>query len=504
MYKILKADKDTYITDRLIDGVRVMNANVGSAGSLDLFKLYGFTLSGSTPNVELSRLLVHFDLSPLQQLVADGKVDFGDPSFSCTVKLFDVYGGQPTPKNFAINVTPLSQSFDEGLGRDIVTYGDNDICNFLTASQHSVWVQSGAGAGGNAGAIVDRINNVRDFNGNLMKLFSTQQFDTGFEDLEIDMTTAVSATMSGLIQDHGFLVLFDSSSVEVDNKSYFVKRFASRSAYNADKHPQMIVKFDDSIQDDTNDLVFDSPNSIFLYNYVQGSLENLYSGSHQVTGSASLILKLQTEISGGMYSVMAYASQHMLGKLPVSGVYSADISVSSTTPEIVTKLAQSSSIKFTPIWRSIDDTVSFLTGSNIFFYPPKRGSRMIEPKRLIVSVTGLKSEHTTDETTTLRVNLFDNSSPKLFKVKLPIEQPGVVVRDTYYSVRDNSTNQVMIPFDKTNKSTRVSSDSAGMYFKLDFSNLTAGRAYVIDILTSTNSNEQIYRDASPVFRVVDL
>lgn len=504
MYKILKADKDTYITDRLVDGERVMNANVGGAGSLDLFKLYGFTLSGSTPNIELSRLLVHFDLSPLQQLISDGKVDFGDPSFSCTFKLFDVYGGQPTPRNFVAAVIPLSQSFDEGLGRDIVTYGDNDICNFLTASQNSVWIQSGAGASGVAGTIVDTINSVRDFKGILTKLSSSQRFNTGLEDLEIDMTTAISATMAGLIQDNGFLVSFDPSSVEVDNKSYFVKRFASRTAYNADKHPQMIIKFDDSIQDDTNDLVFDSPNSIFLYNYVQGSLQNLYSASHQITGSASLILKLQTEISGGLYNVMAYASQHMLGKLPVSGVYSANITVSSTAPEIVAKLAQSSSIKFTPIWRSIDDTVSFLTGSNVFFYPPQRGSQMIEPKRLIVSVTGLKPEHTIDETTTLRVNLFDSSSPKLFKVKLPIEQPGVAVRDTYYSVRDDSTNQVMIPFDKTSKSTRVSSDSTGMYFKLDFSNLTAGRVYVIDILTSTNDNEQIYRAASPVFRVVDL
>ena len=68
MYKILKADKDTYITNRIIDNTSKTQSNVGVAATLDLFKIYGHSYSGSTPNTELSRLLIHFDLSEIQDL----------------------------------------------------------------------------------------------------------------------------------------------------------------------------------------------------------------------------------------------------------------------------------------------------------------------------------------------------------------------------------------------------------------------------------------------------
>jgi hypothetical protein len=503
MYKIIKADKDAYITDRVVDGERMTSANVGAAGSLDLFKLYGFTSSGSNPNIELSRLLVHFNLDPVRDLISTNKIDVTNSSFACTLKLFDVNGGQPLPRNFKIVVHPLARSFDEGLGRDVVLYGDSDSCNFLSGSRsQGAWILSGANSGGGSLANVDYITSIIS-EGITSSLEMTQTFTLGNEDLSVDVTKIISASLASIIPDEGFRIAL-TSSLENDHFSYFVKRFAARTAYNSDKRPQLIVRFDDSIQDDTNELTFDSFNTIFLYNYVQGRLQNLYSASTMITGSSSLVLKLQTEISGGFYDVMAFASQHKLGNIPVNGVYSASIMVSSTTPEIVAKLAQSSSIKFTPIWRSLDDTVSYLTGSNVFIYPSDRGSMILEPKSYIVTITGIKPEFVPTESTTLRVNIFDASSPKLFKVKTPVITPGVVVRDVFYSIRDQATDQVMIPFDQVKNSTRVSADSVGMYFKLDVSNLTPGRAYIVDILINTNDNEQIYRGVSSVFRVSNL
>ena len=77
MFRILKAIKDTYITNKISrNNFRVTDANVGRAGTLDLFKLYAESVSGSdlTPT-ELSRLLIKFDLSPLQSMVSNGDVD---------------------------------------------------------------------------------------------------------------------------------------------------------------------------------------------------------------------------------------------------------------------------------------------------------------------------------------------------------------------------------------------------------------------------------------------
>ena len=126
MLKILKSDKDTYITNKVIKGKRQLNANVGLAGTLDLFKLYGASLSGSFKNTELSRILIHFDLDPLRSLISSGKIDINDPSFWCKLHLKDVYGSQPTPTNFQVSVFPLSASFDEGIGRNVTYYSDYD------------------------------------------------------------------------------------------------------------------------------------------------------------------------------------------------------------------------------------------------------------------------------------------------------------------------------------------------------------------------------------------
>ena len=62
MHRILTASKDTYITNKIInDSFRATDANVGNAGSLDLFKLYNEnTLSGEPSPIEISRLLIKF------------------------------------------------------------------------------------------------------------------------------------------------------------------------------------------------------------------------------------------------------------------------------------------------------------------------------------------------------------------------------------------------------------------------------------------------------------
>ena len=70
MYRILTASKDTYITNKIINNsFRATDANVGQAATLDLFKLYGESVSGSTSSpTEISRLLVKFDLDPLREI----------------------------------------------------------------------------------------------------------------------------------------------------------------------------------------------------------------------------------------------------------------------------------------------------------------------------------------------------------------------------------------------------------------------------------------------------
>ena len=505
MYKVLRSDRDAYITNRVIKGTRTLSGNVGSAGTLDLYKLYGITLSGSTPNTELSRLLVHFDLQPLRDLVGSGDVDLSNNSFSCTLKLFDVYGGQPTPNNFTAAVFPLSRSFVEGLGRDVVYYSDNDVCNFLSGSRaQGAWLAQGCAFGGGLPGLVDYVTASTSINSGT-SLAVTQSFVTGEENLEVDVTLIVSATLAGLLPDEGFRISFNDS-IENDVRTYFVKRFASRTAYDESKRPKLIIRYDDSIQDDNQQLFFDSSGSVFFYNYVHGALANLTSGSSlvQITGSNSITLKLETEVSGGWYTSTFTGSQHRNGVNYVQGTYSASVYLSSTNPVFASKLLQSSSVTFVPIWGSLDGTVSFMTGTAITVQPPQRGHTQLNSQRFTVTAHCLSDCYDSNEKTVVRVHIFDALSPKIKVSRLPIESAGLVIRDVHYQVRNNITDVIEIPFDTQKNSTRLSSDASGMFFTLDVSNLTPNMTYVIDIMTSIGANKHIYKAASPSFRVNDV
>ena len=154
MYLILTASKDTYITNKVINNsFKATDANVGEAGTLDLFKLYGesSTTTDATP-VELSKILIKFDLSQLRTLNSTGQIDLNSSNFRADIKLHDVYGGQTTPQNFRLICRPLSQSFDEGSGRDVVTFSDVGSSNYLTASYRDgtvySWNTAGASSSG--------------------------------------------------------------------------------------------------------------------------------------------------------------------------------------------------------------------------------------------------------------------------------------------------------------------------------------------------------------------
>ena len=757
MFKVLYALKDAYIQNRVINGVTQVSGNVGGAGSLDLFKLYGYTStlvgSSSIPNVELSRLLVQFDLQPLRDMIAAGQVDPNGGSFSARMHLFDVYGGQPTPNNFNVVIYPLSASFDEGLGRDVVYYSDYDVCNWLSSSQVSgAWVVPGCGQPGYFPASCDFFTSSGG---------PVQAFVKGTEDLDVDVTALVRAMLVGSLPDAGFRISF-TPTIENDTHSYFVKRFGSSQAYNAEKQPRLLVRFDDSIQDDTQNFYLDSPSYLFLYNYVRGAaLGNLMSGSTQVTGSNSLFLTLlgtfpqaalgtvsssvclvphgpftfgpgsDVEFAGsgdfsyltssvvnaqagaftfgqingnhsgsciaftgfysgtlngtgsvsdmllvgqmtgnyvspvpygvlsgvyyyrlgnspsgwdihtpiltgssvftgsfeGLLGIDTYvltgtfapaattspqeqpylfsgtfalsstliinttpgsqlvgqltgtyttqepfvpsgtfylpdgitpvltgvafftgtldgnpgqyvltgtfapdgsfsfsasyltsatlgpvtyvagpflASQLTFGSALQTGIYSASVLLAANNPNLQPQWQVSGSVTLIPIWGSLDGTVPFLTGSAIKAYPPLRGPQSQVTKKLNVSIVNLTDEYPGNVQTVLRVNIWDYTQPFLLNaIRLPVELPGIIIRDVHYQVRDNDNGTVAIPFDTVTNSTRLSNDSQNMFFTLDTSNLTPGHAYVIDILVDTDNAQQLYRAASAVFRVVD-
>lgn len=511
MYRRLPAKKDTYIQDRIVSNTRRREGNVGQAGTIDLFKISGRETSGSLDLIELSRALIQFDLDPLRALTGS-VLDLSHPSFRAELHLTDVYAGQPTPSNFTLALTPLSRTWDEGKGIDVIRYNDIDSSNFITSSvsqgQATTWHTSGANAAGLLGS--DNIDII--LSGNLgagvVDLSVSQSFPLGTEDLRMDVTQLVSATMVGTLPDNGWRLAFVPGE-ESDDKTRFVKRFASRHTADPSLSPRLIIRYDDSKQDNQVNSFFDIENTVFLYNYDRDGLANITSGSSatQITGSDSLVMRLFTDSpavnapTGGIYNLVVTASQYDLGSLAQPGVYSASFTIRSTDTELTDRLALSSSIRFTQVWGSTDGTVGYLTSSNYFIHKQDRRGAERTQREFMVAINNMGHVYTPEDK--VRARLFaqalDDPRPRVSKV--PYARESAIFNRGFYSVRDAYTNKVVIPFETGSNATRMSTDGDGMYFDLYMSDLDTGRQYEVDVLVQDGDTNQIYRNVGVKFRV---
>lgn len=511
MKRILRATADCYITNRIIDNAfRATDANVGLGGTLDIFKLAGESIytgsspfvAGTTDAIELSRALIRFDLNPIAALTSS-VLNIAHSSFKCMLRLYDVVGGQTLPSNFTLALYPLSQSFDEGIGRDVSSYQDIDAANYLTASVSSglsVWNLSGAGAMGYVGqSAIDVMTGSMV----LGDLFVTQTFTVGDEDLAMDVTRIVSASLAGLLANHGYRISF-SGTQETDATTRFVKRFATRHSTNPQLRPMIEVGFDDAINDHHKCFFFDTSGSLFMNSSGRSAAANIVSGSAltQITGTNSLLLILRSgsNASGTFFSTQVSASQHFVGSMAVTGVYSASLAISShASSTLRNEIVNAGSATFTEIWGSLDGSVGYFTGSVVVkSLDVAAFDRSIDT--LTINITNMKRVFKRSEKLRTRVVAYDDGF-KLRATKLPISPESLVFDQMHYRLVDASTDEFVYDFDTTNYSTKLSTDTKGMYFDLFMSDLDVGRSYCIDIMLDFMGAIRVFKRVGGTFRI---
>ena len=528
MFLVLTASADTYVTNKIIDNsFKVTDANVGKASTLDLFKLWDEStwISGSTRITssvqELSRLLVRFDYGRLGDLTASS-LDIRDPSFRCVLKLYDILGGQGTPTDFKMTLFPLSRSFDEGLGRDVISFRDIGQANFITASYansaNNIWFVSGANASGSldganwgSDAQVDIIERgVLDHGGSEQNLFVEQRFPLGSEDLKMDITKLVSASIVGTIVNHGFRLAFTSSQ-EYDHKTRFVKRFASRHVSNRKLVPRIEVSWDDSIHDNHRSFFFDLSGSLFLQNYHRGREANILSGASltPLSGDSCMLLELVT----GSFTTSSFVSQHSGSSTGAgySGLYSASFCIPFVSGGLVHSgtgwdgdsiqnyAVKSGSLTFDTYWKSTDGMVAFHTGSLTIKAIPRTAFNTTE-ERLDLIVTNARSSYKKREKVKFRIFVNDINKQQTAS-RIPYQIKSAVLDEVYYRVRDYNSDEIIVPFMRDNNGTRLSTDSAGLYFEMFMEDLTDGRVYTFDFLVIDRGIEFVEHAKNVRFRV---
>lgn len=530
MYRILPADKDSYVTNKIIFSTRPTlsrstDSNVGQAGTLDIFKLYNETpVPIGSSGIEISRALLHFNLDGIRALTSS-LISTSDPSFKCYVSLKDVYGGQTVPSNFSLSLYPLAKNFVEGRGNDVIGYRDLDAVNWFTASINGssiiTWTSGGINYGG------DSLNINADYYTSFsspigyVPLGFSQSFFRGDENLYIDVTTAISATLAGIIPDYGFRLSY-SGSQETDMVTRFVKRFSSRQSRNTNKHPSLIVKYNDTFIDNQAAAFFDYPNKLGIYYNPFGVPTNFVSGS-DVTGSGSIILELvasqsayvmATTYSFSHQATISYlssswnyfsqsftGSQVMFGGKKQTGRYYADVYLPSTLAALTGALKDGTTGVFTPVWKSPDNTVIFATGPSITFRKLSGGDSIVPQTNYTVNVTNLKNNYTNIEAAKLRV-FVASYDPTLTSFYLPYKATPKICPKMYWRLIDPYSKDIIIPFDTGDSGTKLSADGEGMYFTLYMQDLTLNKPLELQFLIHEYGSDHLVENQSFIFKVV--
>jgi len=527
MYRLLTASKDTYVTDKYINGVRTSGSNVGQAATLDLFKLYNETFLSLTASVsgviERSRGLIQFDFAPLQQLTASGKLNTNDSSFKTFLSLKDVYGGQTTPSNFTLRLIPISKSWDEGRGSDVIAYRDQDACNFLTASISNgavtLWTSGGLGASGTLGSPGLDIVTSGNLGSGLVDLTVSQVFSVGNEDLLMDVTTLTSASMAGLLPNHGWRLSFVDSQ-ENDGTTRFVKRFGTRHVQNKALQPRLIVKYNNQLLDDTGELEFNSAQKVFFYNSENGSYANFVSGSSSITGPNCALLRLIASRSVlfttssfsvshnatithltrslSVISQSFSASQLVLGGVAQTGIYTSSLDLNlASNSTVFAFLSGASEQQFRYELLSPDTTQVFAKG-HYFFRQTLAGNSNLRERNWVVNITNLKEVYNQEETARLRIFVEDyQADTRAYRVVTKTN--SVILRNMKWRLINAFTKKVIVPFDSS--ATLCSTDGDGMYFDFYMADLDPGEVYEFELMITENGSDYYINNNGFRFKV---
>jgi hypothetical protein len=451
--KRYSASKDNTITNafklNMID--RATDANMGASDILEVFSIYGQT---TTSSLEASRILIQF---PIDDIVADrnskkigvsGNVDF-------ILKLSNAPHTYSTPSDYTLVVSPLSKSWDEGTGLDMESYLDLGFSNWNSASSNQAWISGG---------------------GDFLNLDYKQYFDSGIEDLEINITDLVENWINSTIDNNGLIIRLTGSQ-ENSSTSYYTKKFFARGSEFFYKRPWIEARTNDSVRDGRANFVAsssllsaeDNLNTLFLYNRFRGVLKNipaigsgsdiyvsLYAGLDEPTPPALVLQNGSTKIQGGFYKTGIYTASVAIN---TTSSYLYDVWFSGSTAE------SSSSIIFATGSIEVQEHIAGYDNKNIQY---------------VVNITNLKKTYSTNELATFRFFARDKDwSPNLYTVSSK-EVDNIVIERMFYKIIRIQDNLEVIPFGTGSKQhTKLSCDSEGNYFDLDMSIFEPGYSYLI-------------------------
>jgi len=530
------ANADTTITNAYQADLttRGTGSNMGLSDSLEVFSIYGQTISGSnaTKTTELSRILVNFPVTEIatdrtnEDIPASGSVSF-------YLRMFNAEHPFTVPRNFTLSASAITSDWEEGHGLDMegykdLTYDDTGA-NWMNAAAGSTWTRPGG-----------------DFDVSGEPSSFQQTFTNGIEDLEMDITTLVEQWLNSsgnVLSDkssarYGLGIYLTSSQeayyIDTDivdgdygilknptgsTNSYYTKKFFARGSEYFFKRPIIEARWDSSKKDNRGNFYLSSSlastenlNTLYLYNYVRGQLKNIPDlggpGSDHVDSDETLSDVTRTKLDVRIFSGSLPADAITLpigGGVTVDGAYVVTASYVSTGIYSASFAYTGSETTIYDVWSTGSGGMrgtgasykEFHTGSaitvkniNSYEYNPN--------DTYVSSITNLKSIYSNKETARFRLFARKKDWTPTIYTKATTEANAEIVEDAYYKVFRvyDDLNVVEYGTGSLNH-TRASYDISGSYFDLDMSMLEADYMYGIKIIYYLNGK---YAEQPEIFK----
>ena len=227
MHHFIYANKDNWISSGSNTATTVISErdqNFGQDQILELKKnFYNKAFDYQT------RMLVQFDLTELSASVQKG--DITNPKYH--LRLYEAEGTQELSTEYKLAAFPLSESWDEGIGKfgddPKVTVGCSwENRNNFDGSNAVSWSLANPG-----GTIVEGSWN------------ASQSFSYQSPDINMDVTDIVNNWFNTTASNHGFLIRF-SGSQETDDITHGKLKFFSAQSHTI-YAPRLEVKWDDHL-----------------------------------------------------------------------------------------------------------------------------------------------------------------------------------------------------------------------------------------------------------------
>lgn len=440
--------KDTWITNRYIlpNATRLTGANVGQSEELQVFKQPGISGAiGSLGSSSLGRALLQFDFTAFTALTASGDIPTAGGTF--TLRLNHKTHGDTLPFSFDLTVEPVSSSWDEGRGIDVVL-GDAGVANWERRNGSNYWTTFGG-----------------DF---LSANVTSSHFDTGYEDLEADVTSLVNSWNSGTVPNNGLAVAM-TATVEADSNygNYYVKKFYSRQSDYEDRRPYIEYRVNDFVGDDRANMQWNRTGSLFIYNVVGGQFVDL----------AGQVVMAVSDASGVLLTVTASHG--------TTGIYSASFALPT---------GSYSGSLFYDSWRA--GGVSLTTGTFTFATPPPVTT--LTQNVLTARIRNMQTEYLPEDVVLFEVLFRKKNHVVPVLSTSSLNTVPYIVEHAYYAIENDATRERVVPFGTGSQlHTRLSYGGTGNSFRLYMTNLHSGNVYRVVLLVNEQGRRQI---VDPGFR----